>query len=145
MDSIYIYNNFPYNFAPEHCDITNAPEQSPLLGSLREGLKPPEHPQGSGSALKRDKQVSWWVALGFGGHNHHNPARTFADEVDGDTHLALNEVLPNPKYLRIHAAICKVARMSGAARAYALEYEESILYRKFMEKLKAPADSDNVP
>jgi len=66
-------------------------------------------------------------------------------QVDGDTDLALNEVLPNPKYRRIHAAICKVARMSGAARAHALEHEESVFYRKLAERLKPAADSDIVP
>jgi len=38
--------------------LEGTPGALKALQSLREGLKPPEHPQGSGSALKRDKQVS---------------------------------------------------------------------------------------
>ncbi|EIW76719.1 hypothetical protein CONPUDRAFT_63852, partial [Coniophora puteana RWD-64-598 SS2] len=46
------------------------------------------------------------------------------DHVTFSTSDGVNYPLPEPKYLRIHAACCKVAHMSGAADIFVLEDDE---------------------
>jgi len=71
---------------------------------------------------------TYWICVPpvFSSIPHHEKTRSniVTFRVHGDAGSSLTHVLPNPKYLRIHAAICKVARMSGAAGYYALEQSD---------------------